>query len=137
MVRVMGIVYLILWPDESMYVGSTSYSLAHRICAHKQDSKRYDYPLYQKANEFGWDSATVVVLDECENYLEVENNYIKYYQGQLLNCRKAHLSEHDYKEYVRQYNYSYQKRNRDKINARRREREREARIKVKKNDATE
>jgi hypothetical protein len=88
----MGIVYLILWPDESMYVGSTKKSLTQRMSCHRYDSKKKDWPLYQKAKEFGWDSCEVIILDEADNYKELESYYIREYNDLLLNLQNPWVS---------------------------------------------
>lgn len=110
----MGIVYLILWPDGSKYVGSTRRNLSARMANHRFQTETGTTELYRVAREFGWESAIIEVLEECDNYLESEDNYRRLYKDELLNMKRVIQTDEEKIEMNRACWRNYAERNRER-----------------------
>jgi len=69
----MGRVYKIECDDGYFYIGSTTKTLQQRLTRHKQNAKKYpDRKLYSH-----WKNVTIQLIEECENYLQKEDELIR------------------------------------------------------------
>ena len=61
-----GKVYKIVGEDGAFYVGSTTYSLSHRLSCHKANAKIHPTrKLYEHFNQKGWNTAKIELLRDA------------------------------------------------------------------------
>jgi len=114
----MGFVYTLDCPNGQYYIGSTL-SLQTRLIEHRYDSRRHpDLKVYKNilANG-GWDNVKIVLVQECDNYKQVEGDMIRNSLADplCLNLIRAALTEGETVEEKKVYNKSYYETNREAI----------------------
>ena len=96
----MGIIYRIRFNDY-YYYGSTIHLLESRISKHKCQSKKTpNVKLYRMANELGWDTAVIELIEEYDELdgggmLQREDKYIVLTDPLCLNTKRAYNSIED------------------------------------------
>lgn len=108
----MGRVYKIECDDGYFYIGSTTKTLQQRLTRHKQKAKEFpDRKLYSH-----WKNVTIQLIEECENYLQRENELIRKELNNplCLNTYKVKLTNEEIIEYNKNYSYKYILANKEK-----------------------
>ena len=70
--------------NKKIYIGQTWTSILQRFNQHKQDSKRWDYPIHKAIRKYGINSFTIELViitntQECANFWE--DYFINYYNS--------------------------------------------------------
>ena len=102
--------------DCAIYIGSTKQILSKRFYKHKNNSKCFNYQIYQYVFENGnWDQWRIILIEEfkClsqQDMLKKEQYYIDLYKNDsnyiLLNQVRAYKTKEQKKEYIKQYQYN-------------------------------
>jgi group I intron endonuclease len=109
---------------SKIYVGSTCCPLRIRLNKHKNNAKMYpDRKVYRKFNRVGWDSVSIILLEEypCDNKMQLiarERHWYDLLQPKLNNNVPAQTQtesiqkwQADNKEQIKQYKLEWKQQN--------------------------